>query len=94
MRRAFVSLGADGLFCAGRAETCRLPLLPCHVVNTTGGGDAMMAGLIWAHLRGLDLRSSGLAGLAASAIAVESERTVSPAMSEDLLLRRMGVDAL
>lgn len=94
MRRAFVSLGADGLFCAERAETCRLPLLPCHVVNTTGGGDAMMAGLIWAHLRDLDMRSCGLAGLAASAIAVESERTVSPKMSEDLLLRRMGIGTM
>jgi pseudouridine kinase len=51
----------------------------------------MMAGLVWAFLRGLELRESGLAGLAASAIAVESAQTVSPAMSEEALVQRMGL---
>ncbi|MBP3893756.1 MAG: MarR family transcriptional regulator [Atopobiaceae bacterium] len=90
LERVFISLGADGLHCAEQSESCRLPLLPCRVVDTTGGGDAMMAGLIWAHLHDLDLRQSGLAGLAASAIAVESDRTVSAAMSERHLLERMS----
>ena len=88
--RAFISLGSDGLYCAERDRSHRLPLLPCEVTNTTGAGDAMMAGIIWAFLRGLDLRDSGVAGLAASAITVESNLTVSPAMSESQLLQRMS----
>lgn len=89
--RAFVSLGSKGVLCAEKDQLVRLPLLPCEVVNTTGGGDAMMAGLVWAYLQGFDLRESGLAGLAASAIAVESPETVSPAMSVAALEKRMGL---
>ena len=89
--RAFVSLGSKGVLCAEKDQLVRLPLLPCEVVNTTGGGDAMMAGLVWAYLQGFDLRESGLAGLAASAIAVESPETVSPAMSVAALEERMGL---
>jgi pseudouridine kinase len=89
LARAFISLGADGLLCAEGTHRLRLPLLPGNVVNTTGAGDAMTAALVWAHLRGLDLRAMGLAGLAASSIAVESGQTVSPLMSEDLLEERM-----
>ncbi len=89
--RAFVSLGSKGVLCAEKDRLVRLPLLPCKVVNTTGGGDAMMAGLVWAYLQGFDLRESGLAGLAASAIAVESPETVSPAMSVAALEERMGL---
>ena len=89
LQRAFVSLGADGVLCTEQGRTIHLPLLPCHVTNTTGGGDAMMAGLVWAYLRGLGLEEAGRAGLAASAIAVESAETVSPRMSETALLERM-----
>ena len=91
LERAFVSLGSKGVLCAEKDQLVRLPLLPCEVVNTTGGGDAMMAGLVWAYLQGFDLRESGLAGLAASAIAVESPETVSPAMSVAALEERMGL---
>ena len=93
LERAFVSLGADGLLCADAGHSVRLPLVPSNVVNTTGAGDAMMAGLIWAYLHGFDLDESGLAGLAASSIAVESAQTVNPLMSEALLVERMRTHA-
>lgn len=87
--RAFISLGADGLLCADGERRVRLPLLPCNVVNTTGAGDAMTAALVWSYLQGFGLEESGLAGLAASSIAVESTQTVSPLMSAKLLRERM-----
>ena len=71
----------------------RLPLLPCTVVNTTGAGDAMMAALVWSYLRGYGLEEAGLAGLAASAIAVESAETVNPLMSAEAVLARMALGA-
>ena len=86
---AFISLGDAGVLCAGEGRIVRLPLLPCQVRNTTGGGDAMMAGLVWAHLQGLDLAACGLAGLAAGALAVESSQTVNPHLSEQALKARM-----
>lgn len=88
--RVFLSLGADGLLCAERGRSIRLPLLPCQVVNTTGAGDAMMAALVWAFLRGLDLEASGMAGLAASALAVETPATVNVRLCERALVERMG----
>lgn len=89
MSRAFVSLGADGRLCADATHTVRLSTAPTHVVNTTGAGDAMMAAIIWAYLQDMTIEEAGRAGLAASSIAVESEQTVSPFMSEHLLQERL-----
>lgn len=87
--QAFISLGAEGLLCMSREQTLRLPLMPSAVRNTNGAGDAMAAGLVWARLKGMGLREAGHAGLAASAIAIESDETVNPLMSERLLRERM-----
>ena len=46
--RRFVSLGADGLDVVEGDIKHHFPALPCHVVNTTGAGDALMAGIIHA----------------------------------------------
>ena len=46
--RRFVSLGADGLEVVEGDTKHHFPALPCHVVNATGAGDALMAGIIHA----------------------------------------------
>lgn len=46
--RRFVSLGADGLDVVEGDTKHHFPALPCHVVNATGAGDALMAGIIHA----------------------------------------------
>lgn len=46
--RRFVSLGADGLAVVEGDAKHHFPALPCHVVNATGAGDALMAGIIHA----------------------------------------------
>ncbi len=90
LERAFVSHGAKGLVCAQGDVVVRLGRAPGTVANATGAGDAMMAGLIWAHLEGMELVDAGRAGLAAAAICIESDQTVSPAMSAAALVERMG----
>ena len=92
LRRIFLSLGADGVYAADHNRRIHLPCLPGGMVNTTGCGDAFMAALVWAYLRGTDLEDSARAGLAASAIAMESAETISPAMSAAAVLRRAGLD--
>ena len=89
LHRVFISLGAEGVLAADRERKLRLPVLPARIVNTTGSGDAFMAGLVWAYLQGTDLPGSARAGLAAAAIAMESGETVNPAMSADALRERM-----
>ncbi len=51
------------------------------MVSTTGCGDAFMAALTWGCLEGLRSGEVARAGLAASALAMESAETIHPAMS-------------
>lgn len=88
LQRVFISLGADGVLAADHTEHLLLPVLPARMANTTGCGDAFMAAITWAYLRGLSLEGAARAGLAASAIAMEGAETINPALSEDALLAR------
>ena len=91
LRRVFISLGGDGVFATDHHAAVQLPVLPGAMVNTTGCGDAFMAAITWAYLRGSDLEETARLGLAASSIAMESGETINPAMHADELCRRAGV---
>ena len=81
----FLSLGADGILAGAGEERVMLPCLPTRMVNTTGGGDAVMAALIWAHLSGKTLREATAAALKAGRIAVEYDGTNNPALNESAI---------
>lgn len=89
LERVFLSLGADGVYCADRSERFRLPCAPSKPVNGTGVGDSFMAAAAWGWMRGLSLRECGRAGQAAAAVCIESPQTVSPDLNEETLLGRM-----
>ena len=92
VHRLFISLGADGVYAAMGEERLRLSNLPGQMVNSTGCGDAFMAAIGWAYLEGMDLKQTALAGLAASAIAIESAETINPAMSATAVKNRMKTE--
>ncbi len=90
LHRAFISLGADGVFAADRSgQVLHLPAPEGNIVSTTGCGDSFMAALAWAYLQGSDLERSARAGLAASTITMASADTINPAMSEEALLAHL-----
>ena len=92
LHRVFISLGAEGVYAAdhlGGRE--KVPCLPAEMVNTTGCGDAFMAALAWSWMEGLGLRESARAGLAASALTMESAQTVAPELNLDALRARAGL---
>lgn len=89
--RVFVSLGKQGFIAAAEDETVWQPSLPPRLRNTTGAGDAMMAALAWAWLRGENLSRSAAFAAAASSISVESREAVNPALSPELLRERAGL---
>lgn len=91
LERVFISLGSEGVLAAGQAGRVRLPCLPGKAVNATGCGDAFMAAIVWAHLRGMDLENAARAGLAAAAIAMEGGETINPALSGDALTARLNL---
>ena len=77
VRRVFLSMGSMGIL-AGE--------VPTRLVNTTGGGDAVMAALVWAHLHDRDLRETVLCALRAGRCAAEYDGTNNPELSAKLLL--------
>ena len=93
VKRVFLSLGARGVLAAEGDHMLLLPSLKGRPVSTTGCGDAFMAGLVWAYLEDLDLAEAAQAGLAAASIAMESEQTINPALSADVLRQRMAAKA-
>lgn len=89
VKRVFITRGAEGVYAASREECLWHPILPGEMVNTTGCGDSFMGALVWAWLEKLDLENTAKAGLAASAITMESTQTINPIMSADTLKQRM-----
>ena len=57
-------------------------------MNTNGAGDAATAALVWAGLRGLDLRQSAEAALLAGALTAACPEANAPTLSE--LPARLG----
>ncbi len=90
LKRVFISLGGDGALAADKTGCRWLKTIPGDMVNTTGCGDAFMAALVWSHMEGLNLEESARAGLAAGAIAMESNQTINPNLSAEALKERMG----
>ncbi len=90
IRRVFISMGGDGIFAATPKEQLLQGVLPGKMVNTTGCGDAAMGAITWAYLEGMSLGDTAKAALAAGAIAMETEETISPVMSADYIRERMG----
>ncbi len=87
VRRVYLSLGHQGILAGEGERRALLPCYPTNLVNTTGGGDAVMAALIWAYLRGLNLEQSTRAALKAGQITVEYEGTNSPELTAEKLMQ-------
>lgn len=65
-----VTLGAEGALVVEGEESRHVPAFPVDVVDTTAAGDAFVAGLAVAHLRGLSLLEAARFAAAAGAVAV------------------------
>jgi len=74
--RWFVSLGAEGLVTVEGDTKKHFPVLPCHVVNATGAGDALMAGIIHAGLKA-SIEEAAHIGLLCAKNNIESPDTVN-----------------
>lgn len=74
--RRFITRGADGLAVTADGRTYLFPALPCAVRNATGGGDALLAGIVHA---GPDaaVEEAARIGLLCARCAVESDEAVN-----------------
>ena len=74
--RIYVSQGRSGLKVIENGQESHFPALECKVVNTTGGGDALLAGIV--HMgAGARLQEAARAGLMCARYAVSSANAVN-----------------
>ena len=74
--RRYVSVGAEGLQVEEGGKHYAFPALPCIVRNVTGGGDALLAGIVHAG-PGASVEETARWGLECARLAVESPDAVS-----------------
>lgn len=79
-RRRYTSLGAEGLRVDEDGRSYEFPALPCIVRNVTGGGDALLAGIVHAG-PAASVEESARWGLLCARCAVESPSAVSDAIA-------------
>jgi len=81
----FITLGAKGVYYRCNNDRWFLEPEKISAVNSTGSGDAFMAGVAFGRYQGLNGERLLRCGLKCAALAAESAQTVSENMTPDLL---------
>ena len=81
----YITLSADGVYCRNAAEEWLFPALPAEIVNTTGAGDAFLAGVVYAHAKGIAFPQTAQYGLMAARAALMTTKAVNPEIANILL---------
>ncbi|WP_231734952.1 carbohydrate kinase [Bacillus sp. FJAT-29937] len=56
-----------------------------HVEDVTGAGDSLVSGIMYAHLKGLNIENACKIGISCSSITLQSHETVNPNLTQDYL---------
>ena len=86
---AAISLGSKGVYIAQQDRKIFTPCPPTVLINATGGGDAMMAGITAAFVSGMSPEETAALGVACGSIAVEGSETINPALSMQAAKQKM-----
>ena len=81
----YITLGGEGVYCRNAAEEWLYPALPGEIINTTGAGDAFLAGVVYAHTKGIDFPRTAQYGLMAARATLMSPKAVNPDIANILL---------
>ena len=76
--QVFITLGSDGVYCSDGTRHEQLKAIPTRVINTTGAGDAFIAGVAHAQRCGTPFPECAQTGLKAAHAALLSLQTVNP----------------
>ncbi len=98
VQQLVISLGAGGIYASRQAknhdappQTLRLTPTPSHVVNVTGAGDALMAGLIHGKLQNWPWQARIEFAFACAHLATQSADTINPHLSQRAVHRFMEI---
>jgi pseudouridine kinase len=89
VRRVFITLGKEGVYLAIASKAFYAPVKYVPPVNTSGGGDAFMAGIAYGTLQGWDDEKTVSFSMAMARITVQSKSTVSPEMNLEAVLKEL-----
>ena len=81
----YITLGSEGVYCRNAAEEWLFPALPGEIVNTTGAGDAFLAGVVYGHAKGIAFPQTAQYGLMAARATLMSPKAVNPDIANILL---------
>ncbi|MBQ2190747.1 MAG: carbohydrate kinase family protein [Paludibacteraceae bacterium] len=81
----YITLGSEGVYCRSDAQEWLFPALPGEIVNTTGAGDAFLAGVVVAHAKGMEFPQTAQYGLMAARATLMSQKAVNPDIANILL---------
>ena len=81
----YITLSGEGVYCRNAAEEWLFPILPGEIVNTTGAGDAFLAGVVYAHSKGIAFPQTAQYGLMAARATLMSNKAVNPEIANILL---------
>lgn len=86
-----ITMGAEGLFYAAENGSGRIPAFRIDIVDATGAGDALTAGVVYGLCNGMSPDEAMRIGVSAATLTMLSSDSVSPEMSLDHVYERMVV---
>ncbi|MEI8216049.1 MAG: PfkB family carbohydrate kinase [Eubacteriales bacterium] len=82
VKRVFITLGGEGVYYKEGDYANSFKVEAAKIINTTGSGDAFMAGVVYSLIKDFDLDYTAKIATAFSLITLADENTVSPGISE------------
>ena len=78
VNQVYITLGSDGVYCSDGVCHERYKAIPTRVINTTGAGDAFIAGVAHAQMCQTPFPECAQTGLKAAHATLLSLQTVNP----------------
>ncbi len=88
---AIITLGEHGLAYADSSGSGHIPARRTHIVDATGAGDALTAGIIFGLLNGVPLDDAMRLGVSAATLTLRSRESVVPQLTQELLYDELVV---
>lgn len=84
IQQVYITLGADGVYCSDGTRHEHYKAIPTRIINTTGAGDAFIAGIAHAQCSGIPFPECTQVGLKAARATLLSPSTVNPDINQYL----------
>ncbi len=85
-----MTLGAQGLAYADRTGSGHVPAARTHIVDATGAGDALTAGVIFGLINNIPLDELVRLGVSAATLTLRSPESVVPELTQGTVVRSTG----